>query len=239
MTRKTSATPPRPALLIRARGFTLFEILVAIFIFSIIATAVFGLYPSVFSSAQIIEDSTSNKKMGQNCLTRMTADLHSLFVSTPPLYRPSDHLDTPDAHRFVGDQTVVRGVAFGKLRFATLSNAASERAPQEGIHEIRYYIERHPDGYLVLKRGIRAFPSLFVDKKPATDPILCEKVKAFRLRFTDDTGSRHDRWDSDSEDFQYATPSTVDVYLEIGDQGTSYKLATTLFLIPVRKKANP
>lgn len=239
MNQRSGCLQPVFARLSSLNGFTLFEILVSIFIFSIIATAVFGLYPSVFSSAKIIDESTGDKKMGQNCLARMTDDLNSLFISIPPLYRPNDHIDTLDPHRFVGGQTVIRGVEYAKLRFVSLSNVASARSPLEGIYEINYYIEHHEDGYMVLKRGIRAFPSLFPEKKPAVDPIICEKVKAFRLRFEDDTGYRHDRWDSDSQDFQYATPATVDVYLEIGDQDRSLKWATTIFLPLVREKTNP
>lgn len=239
MDHKTPAAPLRSDPLCNAIGFTLFEILVAIFLFSIIATAIFGLYPSVFSSAKIIDETTRIKKMGQSCLTRLTDDLNSLFISTQPLYQPNDYLDTPDPHRFVGDQTVIQGVAYTRLRFASFTDAVPDRSGFSGIYEIKYDVERHESGNLVLRRGFRLFPALFPEKKRPVDPIICENVKAFKLRFADDADSLHDRWDSDSEDFQYATPKAIEVYLEIGDQKRSLKWATTIILAPVRGKTDP
>lgn len=238
MNKKTTFLAPRISRYFNPTGFTLFEILVAIFIFSIIATAVFGLFPSVFSSAKIIDENITNKKMGQICLTRMTDDLVSVFITMPPLYRPNDFIDTPDPYQFFGDQTVIKGADYSKLRFASLVNVSFDRPVSEGISEIVYYIQTGNDGHLVLKRGTKQFPSLFSNDKPAIDPILCEKVKAFKLRYADDTGMRHDRWDSDSQDFQYATPTAIDVYLELGDQSKSQHFSTTIMMSVKREKTN-
>jgi general secretion pathway protein J len=236
MNQKKNFLAPCAGRLFNPVGFTLFEILVAIFIFSIIATAVFGLYPSVFSSAKIIDEIITNQRMGQTCLTRMTDDLESAFITMPPLYRPNDFIDTPDPYRFFGNQTLIEGVEYSKLRFTSLVNVPFDSPVSEGISEIIYYIQTGIDGHQVLKRGTKQFPSLFSNRELTIDPILCEKVNAFKLRYVDDTGMRHDRWDSDSQDFLYATPTAIDVSLEIGEPSKSQHFSTTITMAVSREK---
>lgn len=236
MNQKKNFLAPCTGRFFNPAGFTLFEILVAIFIFSIIATAVFGLFPSVFSSAKIIDEIITDQKMGQACLTRMTDDLVSAFITQPPLYRPNNFIDTPDPYRFFGNQTLIEGAEYSKLRFASLVNVPFGPPASEGISEIIYYIQIGIDGHRVLKRATKQFPSLFSNRKPAIDPILCERVNAFKLRYVDDTGMRHDRWDSDSQDFLYATPTAIDVHLEIGDPSKFRYFSTTITMAVSREK---
>ena len=68
------------------QGFTLIEILVALFIFVIVVTTIFGSYNSVFSNAESIKDDMTSYEMAKNCLNRMIIDLQSLHVSLPPAY---------------------------------------------------------------------------------------------------------------------------------------------------------
>lgn len=70
----------------KSRGFTLFEIMIAIFIFGIIATTIFGSYSAVFSSAETIHESIGSYDMGKNCLDRMVRDLKELHVTPDSAY---------------------------------------------------------------------------------------------------------------------------------------------------------
>lgn len=52
-------------------GFTLIEILIAIFIFAIVVTTIFGSYRSVFGDVETLGKGTALYEMARNCLERM------------------------------------------------------------------------------------------------------------------------------------------------------------------------
>ena len=82
--------------MIQDTGFTLLEILIAIFIFSVIVTTIFASYNSVFSNSESIDQGITTYEMSKNCLNRMAIDLKSIHVSLPPEYVHPDFDDPPD-----------------------------------------------------------------------------------------------------------------------------------------------
>ena len=75
---------PQPATRNPSPGFTLLEILIAIFIFAIIITTIFASYRIVFSNTDTINKDITSYEMARNCLNRMIMDLQSVHVSLPP-----------------------------------------------------------------------------------------------------------------------------------------------------------
>ena len=59
------------------KGFSLFEIMIAIFIFSVIVATIFGSYNAVFFGVEKIEQSIELSQMANSCLSRVTKDLES------------------------------------------------------------------------------------------------------------------------------------------------------------------
>ena len=127
------------------RGFTLMEILVALAIFSIIMTTIFGSFHSVFNTAGPLGEDLN--EMAKNCLDRMVLDLQSIHVSLPPEYRPPDMNDPPDPYRISGEAVPVENASFGRLRFAGLAHVPLGKTRQDGIAEIIYYVQLSNDNH--------------------------------------------------------------------------------------------
>ncbi|NJL59202.1 MAG: prepilin-type N-terminal cleavage/methylation domain-containing protein, partial [Desulfobacteraceae bacterium] len=86
-------------------GFTLIEILIAIFIFAIIVTTIFGSFNAVFSHSAAIREGTEIYEMARNCIDRMMTDLEAIYF--PMEYEPKE-LGEKDPDRIEGKDTELR-----------------------------------------------------------------------------------------------------------------------------------
>ncbi len=224
---------PQPATLIRqpAPGFTLLEILIAIFIFAIIITTVFTSYRIVFSNTDTINKDITSYEMARNCLNRMIMDLQSVHVSLPPGYTPPDFDDPPDPFRIVGETTDIKGNGFSWLRFASLAHLPLRKSNPGGIVEIVYYVQGTDESNFVIKRSDSLYPFQSFEEKNS-DPILCENVKALAIKYLDQEGHENEVWDSDADTFGYATPKAVKIKLEL-EAGSVPLLFETMITLPV------
>ncbi len=205
------------------RGFTLLEILLAILIFSIVVTTIFGSFNAVFSSAGALHKGTGLYEMGKNCLARMTADLRALHVIRSPLYTKPGFDSPPGPYRVFGDSSYSVDGTFSRMRFASFAHLPFGENREEGIAEIIYYVAINRDGDAVLRRADNLFPyERFKDNRleeRGSDPILCEGVKSLTFTYYDEEGTEYEFWNSESEEFDYATPRAVKITLAIGSPG--------------------
>jgi len=216
-------------------GFTLLEILVAIFIFAIIATTIFGSYNSVFSNAAEIKTRMMASEMAKSCLNRMTLDFQSMYLSLPPAYAPPQGDQDPDPYRMVGEVTASGGTPFARLRFASLAHLPLGATRQAGIAEIIYYVRPTRDGKYTLRRSDKLIlygPA----EENETDPILCENLKALTFRYYGSDGEENDTWDSESEELDYATPRAIGIKLTIGNNEKTQVFETLVKLPQFREK---
>lgn len=141
-------------------GFTLIEILIAIFIFSIIVTTIFGSFTSVFSSAKMIDEDIDAYEMAKNCFDRMILDLRSVRISSEFNYiRPGIGTDNPpDPYRIVGDISYAETGSFSRIRFTSQTHLPLEKSTQDGIAEIVYYVQSTDDDSYVLRRADSLYP---------------------------------------------------------------------------------
>jgi general secretion pathway protein J len=196
-------------------GFTLLEIMVAIFIFAVVITTVFGSFRVVFSSADAVGSDTAIFESARTCLGRMATDLKGLIISDYPRYAKPDFNDPQDPHRLVGDMTDVAGSSFGRLRFASLAHLTVNRDSRLGVCRIVYYVDQRSDESLVLRRADHLYP--FPDfEESEDDPILCDQVLALEFAYLDAEGESSDRWDSESADTDFATPRSIEIRLTVG-----------------------
>ena len=209
------------------KGFTLLEILIAIFIFAIVITTIFGSFNFVFGKIDSIEEGMAAYEMGKDCLNRMTIDLESLYILQPPAFKISGSDDTEDPFRLVGEIANIGGEDVGKLRFTALAHIPLDRQPRDGVAEITYYVTEGRDGNRVLRRSDRLD---FIDPpgELSGDPILCDKVKSLTFTYIDAEGTERETWDSDSADVDYATPRAIRIKLEIGTEENSHTFETTV-----------
>ena len=220
------------------KGFTLMEILVAIAILAIVVTTVLASFNSVFSTTEVLDDSADIYEMAKNCLKRMTLDLESIHVARRPIYKPPELDQSPDPYRFVATAVDAGGTGFAQnLRFTSRAHVGFEKNPRQGIAEVIYYLKAGNDGLLTLKRADSLFPYPEFEEK-GSDPVLCKYVKSLSFKFYDKDGIEFDVWDSDSDEFGYATPKAIAIKLELASRKTSHTFETRVFLPISREKTD-
>jgi general secretion pathway protein J len=216
------------------RGFTLLEILIALFIFGVIVTTIFGSFKFVFGSVDAVEKGMTDYDMAKDCFNRMIGDLHSLHVAQTPAYQPPENAEGQDPYRIVGDVTFSGESGFGRLRFTSLAHVALGKDKRTGIAEITYYAENQTDGSHVIKRSDRLdFAESNEDKR--NDPILCENVRSLEFTFINSEGEEGGIWDSDSNDFDYATPRAIRIKLTLGTGEYPHTFETMVVLPQYRE----
>lgn len=220
---------------LNAPGFTLIEIISAIFIFSIIVTTIFGSYNAVFSDVATIKYSMGQSEMAQACLNRITADLQAARVSTVPMYTKPEFNAPPDPYRIQGNTQEVGDTSFGRLRLASLAHLPIYDDQAGGIAEIVYYVQAI-DGKYVLRRADRLFPFLSEFEENRWDPVVCENIKSLIFTFHDKEEETFQEWDSDAAEFGYATPRAIGITFTMGDKDRFQTFETTVFLFSCREK---
>jgi general secretion pathway protein J len=227
----------RPSTAVGRSGFTLLEIMVAIFIFAVVVTTVFGSFRAVFSSTDAVGGDVAIFESARTCLGRMATDLGGLIVSDYPRYAIPTFNDPPDPYRLVGDTSDVAGSSFGRLRFASLAHLTLNGDSRQGVCRIVYYVHQRSDESLVLRRADHLYP--FPDfEESEDDPILCDNILALEFEYLGDDDEMSDRWDSESADTDYATPRSVEIRLTVGTPSRPKPFTTRVSLHVYRKAAD-
>ena len=224
----------------KIQGFTLLEILIAIFIFAIVMTTIYGAFSAVISKNEAINQGRGLYEMTRNCLNRMTNDFTAIYVERPPQYEPPDFDDPPDPYRFVCTEEMVGMEDFTRIRFAANAHLPMDREENTGIAEIVYYVDEveTPEPGYVLRRSDTAFPYDIEDgfREEIKDPIICKGIEKFSVRCYDSETESHVEWDSDERMGKYATPRALDIQLTVSDGKTSYQFQTAVTLPVYREK---
>jgi general secretion pathway protein J len=214
------------------RGFTLLEILTAIFILAIVVSMVLGAFNAIFSNSDRVNIASDLNEMGSAALNRMADDLKAIHVMPYPRYQPPQLLDDePDIYRVEGKTSNVGGHTFAWLRFTSMAHLPFNHDAAEGVAEIVYYVQETPDNAYAIRRADHLYPyPEFEESK--TDPELCEQVRDFTLTYFDANGKEYEQWDSESEDMEYSTPRAIKIKLALGDE-TAPDIFTTQIALPV------
>ncbi len=163
-------------------GFTLLEILIAISIFAIIVTTVFGSHNYIFSSAKVVEEDIAAYEMAKSCLSRITDDFQSLHVSLPPEYTPPDSDDEEDPFKITGETADAGGESFSRLMFASRAHVSFEKNIQEGIARIVYYVQKSDENIYILRRAEKLYTYEPIEEKK-TDPVVGENVNSLVFKY--------------------------------------------------------
>lgn len=214
------------------RGFTLVEVLVAILIFSIIVTTVFASHRSVFVSAPIIENNIDLYELAGTCLGRIALDLRSIYITTPPLYRKPEFDADPDPYRVVGSGE--GGGSTPRLQFASLAHLPMEQSRREGVAQIAYYEIPAGEDLFELRRTDNLYPYPSFEAQDR-DPVLCEGIKRLEISYLDQEGNDYEYWDSESDEFDYATPAAIHFLVELVRNETFSIFETRVSLPVVRE----
>ena len=221
----------------RAAGFTLMEILIAIAILAIVVTTALASFNAVFSTTEVLDDSANLYEMAHTCMKRLVLDLTSLHVSQRLLYKPPEFDQPPDPYRLVATTEETGGTGFAQnLRFTSRAHLPFDKDSREGIVEITYYLQATDDGYMELRRADHLYPYPEFEKK-GSDPVLCKYVKSLSFKFFDTDGIEFDVWDSDSDEFGYATPVAIAAKIELLNKTETHTFETMVSLPLIRPRA--
>jgi len=232
---------------LKLKGFTLIEILIAIFLFSIVATTIFGAYTQIFFSINNTENDALVYIMAKNCMDRILMDLSSIYVRDEwswlnPEQRGEE--DKPDPFRFIGENDG----DFSSLRFTSKSHVPiHDESPEGSLAVIKYYVNEDEEKMVLRRCDEVDLVSGCMNSEE--DPIIAEDISAFSLKYIyydpyasedNDEVDEEDYWDSDSKDFKYATPRAVEIVLKIpdhkSDDGSPIVFETRARLEIYRKK---
>jgi general secretion pathway protein J len=216
-------------------GFTLLEIMLAIFIFAIVLTTLFGSFNTVFSNAAAVDEDLIYYEVARNGLNRMITDFQTIEITTADEFILPELNESNDRFRFLGDFLDAGSETFPQISFASRSHLplGSQRIPGVGL--IRYYVEQRSSGEYVLKRSDRHFLIDAEEDQDAFDPVLLNRLKSFQVVYFDEEGDEYEQWDSDADDYEYATPSVILIKFELGNDTISHFFETKIALPLVRQ----
>ncbi len=221
----------------RTNGFTLLEILISIFLFAVIITTAYGSYNSLSTQIHKIHDNITPYEMANLCLNRMRIDLESVFVTTAPGYSIPNFDKDPDPFRITGGKDASDDSRFSILRFTSNEHLTFGSNQHNGVAEIVYYVQETSDKKYVLRRSDNIYPYPSFEKKNS-DPVLCKDLRSVNYLFFDSEGKEYDSWNSDSSDYNYATPRNIGIKIELGDDTNPLLFETKVILHTYRKEKN-
>ena len=222
------------------KGFTLLEILLAVFIFGIVITTLFGSFNAIFGSAEEVDQKTAQREMVGITLDRISEDLAGLYLTHSPLYTPALEESKPDPYRVWGENRNVGNTAFSVFRFTSFAHLPFENNLQKGIAQIIYYVQSTGNGQYVLKRADQLYPYDALEdyrfEDNATDPVLCRDVQSFAVAYIDDQGEAYESWDSEAEEFGFGTPRALKIKIVVGKEERTLNAGTEILLPTFREK---
>lgn len=196
----------------RARGFTLLEVLVAVVIFGIISVLAYGGYNQLIQQSDIVERGASRTRAVQSTVQRMAEDFEML--EPRPIREPLG-------------ETLEPALRSGGTRVDTLldltrsgwTNPAGLTRPT--LQRVAYR--------LVDNKLERAYWNA-LDRTMTTEPtnaVLIDKVRAASFRFMDQNQTWHDQWPPlgySGPDAARLRPIAVEITLELEDWGKLVRL---------------
>jgi general secretion pathway protein J len=201
-----------------AGGFTLAEILIAIFIFAMVITIIYTAYTGTF---RVIHETGSQAEifeMARIAMERMLDDLESTYI---PEGRGNTDLEENSSQyfQFLGKDQEIGGRDADTLQF--ISRAYLNLSGQDedtGKTEIRYYAKENDKGDdFVLYRSDRpmfrkALPS--GEESNNDGMVLCQGLVSVNFTYYQESGEALESWDSTSDEHKDTVPRMVSIELE-------------------------
>jgi len=196
-----------------AGGFTLLEILIALFIFAIVLSTLFTSYTGTFKIMEGTESQAGMYSKARITLARIQEDLESVCFT--PAKSQSSFDAPPPPTRFVGEESEIGGRKADTLRFASLAHLIfNEDDLDAGSAEIRFEVREEGEG--------DAFCLYRVDTPLFNEPpeagtgglLLCDGLYSVTFTYVDKEGESYESWDSTSDSFLNKLPAMVKVSLE-------------------------
>jgi prepilin-type N-terminal cleavage/methylation domain-containing protein len=208
-------------------GFTLVEILIAIFILGIVLTTVYASYTGTFRIIRETQDDAEIYGMARNALDRMARDLQS---AAP--WR--------GAFTFMTKSDTLGGREFARLTFRSAAHVAfSEQEVPGGIAVIEYRVEEGTEkaGY-ALVRSDNLYRDPGKEEPLPGGYLLSDRVEALTYLFTDEAGKEYESWDSGGQVEVQRNKAPAGVLIRLSLVNTADKERPYRFMTRVRVPFN-
>lgn len=200
----------------RSTGFTLLELLIALFIFTFIAIIVVSAMHTVFTAQSATEKSASRTAELQIALTIMSRDFEQVVD------RPITVASGAREGSFIG------GNDNATFTHAGLANPMGQLL-RSTLQRTRYRLEEN-------KLIRESWQQLDQSQKSLPDPRqLITGVSSLRFQYLDQKGVFHDRWPPPDQTDDGTQPRAVRVTLILNDLGKIMQL----YILPGQKNAKP
>ncbi len=175
----------------RAKGFTLIEILIAVFILGIVLSTVYASYTGTFRTIRATETDAELYGMARTVLERMTRDLEAVAP-------------WKGAFTFTAKPYYLGNREFTRLIFRSTAHIAfSEKEEAAGFAVIEYGIEEGTEkaGY-ILSRSDSLYRDPGKEVAPTGGFLLCDRIETLTYRFFNSTGKESSTWDNGDDEAQ-------------------------------------
>lgn len=193
------------------RGFTLLEILLAFFIFSIIIITIYAGYSGSFKTINMTESRMGLYRKAAIAMARISEDIQAAYISN----LPDDSYGEPAEYtRFIGEDKDIDGKGADTMSFFSRISPlfSNENDTSTGLLIAYTVIRGEEDNELVL---LRSENPEFVEESEETEGlILCDGLQAISYTYFNEDGESQEGWDSTSEESNGNLPRMVSVTLE-------------------------
>jgi general secretion pathway protein J len=226
----------------KRRGFTLFELLIAISILAMVSVLIYGAFSGMQKSKVGLERVQGRYREGRLAMQRITRELESAYLS----------LHIPDNQQLIVQKTAfigTRGTPADRVDFNSFANIRRDRDHNSSDQaEISYFGSPDPEdpSIIDLARRISDRPDIEPTKGGRVE-ILATDIDLFDLEYLDPTTDRFtETWDSTS---LIAQPGRLPLQVRItlvlnggqrgrADSGRGRIRLVTIVQLPIQKPLN-
>ncbi len=195
-------------------GFTLLEILIAIFILAVVLSTIFAIFIDTFKNINYTESQGDVYQMAWVALERIQEDLECSFLLKIDENYQNENNDIKNRN-FSGKNEMINDRDADMLSFfSTKQLSIGNEVKKSGLSKISFYVIKNDENkMLVLYRS--DIPELEDSSNEKTGGvILCENLDSVNFIYYNFKGDEFENWDSSKEEFKGKLPAMVVIRLE-------------------------
>ena len=203
---------------IGATGFTLLEILVAVFILAIIISIIFSSYTGTFRITEETEFQAKIYQMARIALERIQEDLECgspLSKGAPAEIEGSPSEDAAMSAGFLGENEEIDGRYADSLTFLSTKHILMGKEDRHsGLTRIAFYVIENNDGESFTLYRSETLEFVNAPEEKTGGVILCDGLFSVNFVYYNSDGDQYDGWDTSEDEFMGKLPARVSIQLE-------------------------